>query len=354
MTKFLKKSFFLLACILFIQTQIIKAQQVSNLTISDAYEQYRDSLKNTPYEWSLPILGGKLRESGFDIPYPNGISVLFAYSKQDIVIGDAFVGFDTDNLIGIDGIARFRQIQAKVTGYSARYDFWLLPFLNFYGLAGVINSKTNIQLGLPIELEFNTDNNGTVVGWGTVVAGAIGPLIVQGDFTMAWTFMKNLNEPSRSIIAGLRTGYLLRFRNKPSRNIAFLVGVQYLGLNPNGSGVVDLEKLVGITPDDKSRALEQLDQWYAGLTDTEQKVLAPIYDGASSWLSSSDPVKLDYRFKKTLPYPVSLNVSVNLEWNKRYNFLANYTFLGSRNQLVIGLTYRFGWKGKNLLRGVTL
>jgi hypothetical protein len=354
MTKYLKKSFLLLACILFIQTQIVKAQQVSNLSLSDTYEKYRDSIKNTPYNWRLPILGGKLRELGFDIPYPNGINVIFAHSKQDIIISDAFVGFGTDNLIGIDGIARFRQIEAEVTGYTLRYDFWLLPFLNFYGLVGGINSKTNIQLGLPFELGFNTDNSGTVAGWGAVVAGAIGPLIVQGDFTMAWTFMANLNEPTRSVVAGLRTGYLFRFRNKPTRNVAVLVGGQYLGLNPNGSGAVDLEKLVGITPDDKSRALEQLDQWYDGLTDTEQQVLAPIHDGASRWLSSNDPVNLNYRFKKTMPYPVSLNVGVNLQWNKRCNFLANYSFLGSRNQLIFGLGYRFGWKGKNLLKGVTL
>ena len=354
MTKFLKKSFLLLACILFIQTQIVQAQQVSNLTISDAYQKYRDSLKETPYEWHLPILGNKVRKAGFDIPYPNGINVLYAYSRQDIVISDAFVGFDTDNFIGIDGIARFQKIQAEVNGYSLRYDFWLLPFLNFYGILGGINSQTNIQLGLPIELEFNTDNNGTVVGWGTVVAGAIGPLIVQGDFTMAWTFMDNLNEPAQTVVAGLRTGYLFRFRDKPERNIAFLVGGQYLGLNPFGSGVVDLEKLVGITPDGKSRALEQLDQWYAGLTDTEQQVLAPLYDGASRWLSSDDPVTLNYRFKKALPYPVSLNIGINFQWNKRYSLLANYSFLGSRNQLVLGLNYRFGFKGKNLLQGTTL
>ena len=354
MTKFLKNSFLLLACILFIQTQIVQAQQVSNLTISDAYQKYRDSLKETPYEWHLPILGNKVRKAGFDIPYPNGINVLYAYSRQDIVISDAFVGFDTDNFIGIDGIARFQKIQAEVNGYSLRYDFWLLPFLNFYGILGGINSQTNIQLGLPIELEFNTDNNGTVVGWGTVVAGAIGPLIVQGDFTMAWTFMDNLNEPARTLVAGLRTGYLFRFRDKPERNIAFLVGGQYLGLNPFGSGVVDLEKLVGITPDGKSRALEQLDQWYAGLTDTEQQVLAPLYDGASRWLSSDDPVTLNYRFKKALPYPVSLNIGINFQWNKRYSLLANYSFLGSRNQLVLGLNYRFGFKGKNLLQGTTL
>ena len=65
MTKFLKKSLLLLACILFIQTQIVQAQQVSNLTISDAYEKYRDSLKKTPYEWRLPILGSRSSGSGF-------------------------------------------------------------------------------------------------------------------------------------------------------------------------------------------------------------------------------------------------------------------------------------------------
>jgi hypothetical protein len=79
----------------------------------------------------LPILGGKLREAGFDIPYPNGINVLYAHSRQDIVISDAFVGFDTDNLIGIDGIARFQQIQAEVNGYTLRYDFCFFPSLIF-------------------------------------------------------------------------------------------------------------------------------------------------------------------------------------------------------------------------------
>jgi len=29
-------------------------------------------------------------------------------------------------------------------------------------------------------------------------------------------------------------------------------------------------------------------------------------------------------------------------------------FLGSREQFIVGFTYRFGWKGKNYLHGVTL
>ncbi len=52
--------------------------QVSNLSISERREAYTDSLKRTPYEWHLPILGKKIREMGFDIPYPNGISFNYA------------------------------------------------------------------------------------------------------------------------------------------------------------------------------------------------------------------------------------------------------------------------------------
>ena len=328
--------------------------QISNVTISDEYEKYTDSLKKTPYPWRFPILGAKVREMGFDLPYPTGIGFNYALSKQNIRISDAYVGFDTDKLIGIDEIARFRSIEADVSAYSLRYDFWLLPFVNLYAIGGTINSKTNIKLGLPFELEFNTNNNGTVLGWGTVVAGGVGPLVLSADFTMAWTFMKNLDQPSKTIVAGGRGGYMFRFPKRPDRNFVVLVGAQYLGLHKEGSGKVDLEKLAGITPEGKQKALGQLNDWYDDLSDSEQEVLAPIYDGASRWLSSSDPVNLKYRFKKELYYPVSMNVGFNFQLNKRYTLTSVYSFLGSRSQLVVGLGYRFGWKGKNLLSGMTL
>ncbi len=328
--------------------------QISNITISDKFEQYRDSLKKTPYPWKLPILGAKLRKMGVDIPYPQGIGFNFANSRQNLQLSDAFIGFDTDNLIGIDGIARFSKIEAEVTGYTVRYDFWLLPFLNLFGIGGTVNSKTNIQLGHPFELEFNTNNNGTVLGWGTVIAGAVGPLVVSGDFTMAWTFMEKLDKPNQSIVASLRSGYVFRFPKHPDRNLAVLIGTQYLGVTASGSGTVDLEKLVGISPEDKQNANTQLNEWYNDLTNKEQEVLAPIYNGASKWLSSEDPLALNYRFNKKLYYPVSLNVGVNFQLSHRYTLTSTYSFLGSRNQLVIGLGYRFGWKGKNLLSGFSL
>ena len=332
----------------------ITVGQISNVSIDPVFESYRDSLKNTPYQWRFPILGSKLRKMGFDLPFPNGIGINYAFSRQDILVEKLSVGFDENSLVNVDGFARFRSIQADVNGVTARYDFWLLPFLNFYAVGGVINSTTNVSLALPFELNFSVNNRGPVVGWGTVIAGGVGPLVLSANFTMAWTFLGKVSTPARSTVFNFQGGYMFRFKKKPERNIVMLFGIQYLGVNPSSSGSVDLEGLVGITPEKKASASEQLDDWYDDLSSTEQGVIGPIYNGISSWLNNEDPIELHYAFEKSLYYPLSLMVGFNFQINHRYNVTGLYTFLGSRDQIVVGLGYRFGFKGNNLLEGVTL
>ena len=346
MTKYIQ-TFIAGLLFLLVSTTMLNAQ-VTNLSISDKREAYTDSLKRTPYEWHLPILGKKIREMGFDIPYPNGLSFNYAFSKQDIILSDAFIGFSKDNLVPIDGLARFSSISSEVNAYTVRYDFWLLPFLNVYGIGGSVNAQTNVKLGLPFEMEFDTKRQtGLAYGWGTVLAGAVGPMIVSTDFAMLWTKMKNLDQANRSLIFNVRTGYLIHFRN-PERNLALLVGAQYLGINKEGSGKLEL-----ISASDKERTLEQLNGWYDDLTDREQEVLDPLYSGLADYLSGSESTDLYYNFNKRFISPWSMNVGVNFQYNKRYTLTGIYSF-GPRSQLVAGLSYRFGFKGKNLLSGVQL
>lgn len=327
--------------------------QVASVSISDERSDERDSIKNAEYPWRLPVMGQKLRDLGFELPFPNGIGINTAFSTQDLLVSNLRVGIGEGDLIPVDGIARFNEIRANVEAYTVRYDFWLLPFLNFYGIAGRTHSLTKVDLGLPFNAVFNAENNGTVVGWGTVVAGGVGPLILSANFTMAWTFIPSLDDPAQSYLIGGRGGWLFRFKN-PGSNLAVLVGADYLRINPASSGTADLEKVIGITPDGKQNALEGLNDWYEDLSDRQQTVIEPVYNGLSSYLGSNDPVELKYQFNKELYYPVSMTVGFNLQLNHRYTLTGIYSFLGSRDQLVIGLGYRFGWRGKNMLSGFTL
>ena len=329
--------------------------QVGNLSIDEIYKNYRDSISNSDYPWHLPILGGKLREMGFDLPYPNGFMVTYGHSSQHIMIYDLSVGLGADNLVNVDRLARFNGVDADVNALIVKYDFYILPFLNVFGLAGRIESTSDINLGLPFEMTFQTKASAsTSVGWGFIVAGGIGPIVLASNFVQNWTFVSSLDEPATSINVDARVGYMARFRKRPDRNIVFLVGANYLGVNENSSGKLDFEKLLGITPDKKQIASEQLDGWYGDLTDPGKEIFGGLYDGLSGWLNNDEPVNLHYDFDKRLYYPMSMTLGANFQLNPRYQFNAIYTFLGSRQQFTFGISYRFGFKGKNYLRGMTL
>ncbi|ANQ48973.1 hypothetical protein MY04_1599 [Flammeovirga sp. MY04] len=351
--KILQFGLILIALIAFQNTSFGQGS-VSNLAIEDDYQHYTDSLKNTEYPWHFPIMGSKLRKMGFDLPFPNGLMINYAYSKQDLMVSNLNVGLSPTKLMNVDGFARFNNITPHVQAVSARYDFWLLPFLNVYGIGGYIKSETEVSLGLPFKADFTARSEGPSVGWGTVVAGGVGPLVVSLDYTQVYTFTGSTDKATRTNVIGARIGHMFRFRKKPYRNVVALVGVQYLGLNKSSGGKVDIEKLVGITPEGKIRASQNLDTWYGQLNPTEQQILEPVYQGASNYLNSTDPLNLHYTFDKALYYPWSMSLGINYQHNKRYQFTALYSFLGSRNQIVFGLNYRFGFKGKNFLKGVTL
>jgi len=326
-----------------------------NKSISEEYEVYTDSLKNAPYRWHMPILGAKLRKMGFDLPYPNGIMVNYAYSNQQLTISDLAIGFSPDNMVNVDGVARFSSLEADVNAITFRYDFWLLPFINVYGIAGRINNQTKVNLALPFEAQFKTqENTNTSVGWGVILAGGYGPVIMSANYAQAWTYTSSLDQPARANIIEARVGHMFRFKKHPTRNVVVLIGASYLGLNKFSSGKADLNKMLGITNEDKQRMLGELNGWYDGLTESEQEIFGGIYNGFEGWLSKEESSYLYYEFKKELYYPWSMSIGGNFQINKRYNVTGMYYFLGSRQQAVLGLSYRFGFRGKNMLHGVTL
>ena len=331
-----------------ISSSITIGQNVSNRKTGTKDEAYIDSLKKAPYEWRLPILGAKIRKLGFDMPYPNGIMLSYANANQYVTMKDLSIGTNPNNMVNVSDIVRFESVIPAVNAVNLRYDFWLLPFLNLYGMLGYVESISDIKMSLPISAEFQSNGKGPNLGWGFAAAAGAGPVFLTCDYNMVWTWMPQLEGAALAQMADIRVGHNFTFKKYPEAGLAILIGANWMKLNPQSVGSVDMSTVTGLTPEKKEGALNDLNDWYDGLSVNNQNRLSDFYDGMEGWLSGSGTT-LHYTFDKNLYYPWSATIGANYSINKRFGLMAMYTFLGSREQLVLSFSYRFGFKGKNML-----
>jgi len=319
-------------------------------------KEYIDSLKNTPYPWKLPIMGGQIRKKGFDLPNPNGLMANYIFGVQDITMENLAIGTQDDpsTFTDVSNIVGFDHITARVQVINFKYDFYLLPFLNFYALGGYVISNTDVALALPFVADFTAHGEGPMFGWGTVFSGGVGPFIFSTDYNMAWTYLPQLDGPSLAQVFDFRLGHMFKFKNRPQMNLVALIGTSYQKLAKSSVGSWNVSEMVGFSQEEKEDALNNLNDWYDDLPQHSQDQLEGIYDGFSGWLENGEDTYLRYSFDKRLYYPWSMTLGLNYQLNHRYQFSFMYTVLGSRSQYLFGLNYRFGFRGKNYLAGLTL
>ena len=106
--------------------------------------------------------------SKIDIPNKFGIGLTAYNQTQPYEITSLQVtlpGLDPTQLANLE-------VDNDTTSYHLRLDYWILPFLNVFGLVGEIDGRTTvnlqaIELGLPINLNnIVVDYDGTVYGAG--------------------------------------------------------------------------------------------------------------------------------------------------------------------------------------------
>lgn len=336
-----------------ILTSSLLAQNVITTKTGSEYTKYIDSLKKEPYKWRFPILGDTIRKKGFDIPYPNGLTLQYAYTNMDITLNNLSVGFQDDpsGWIDVDSIATFNYIKPSTNAALIRYDVWILPFINIYGMVGYEETKTAIELGTPFVADFESDGKGAVLGWGVNLSAGVNSWFITGDYNQIWTFVPQLFDPAFSQQADIRLGHTFTFKkNRPWSNISVMAGGSWLKISSESQGSANLSELFGVG-DNKPEYLEKLNTWYNGLPPHLQDKFEPIYDKLEGWLSDDSDSLIYYGFNKKVPKPWSMTIGANYQINHRWDINTIYTFLGSRNQFTIGLNYRFGLKGKNMFAG---
>jgi hypothetical protein len=172
-----------------------------------------------PRRWSsfLPIFGEALREQGFDLPLPFGLSANYVRIERDI---------DVDDIqIGINGgpqrsVSSFLQVDSDsaVDVLIARVDVWLLPFLNVYAYGGWQRNDSSVDVfvtiptpgpGGPLEFRVQDDGEieGPVYGTGIALAGGYEQFFVTGTIDFAFAEFDEFDSRFEGRIYGLRTGW---------------------------------------------------------------------------------------------------------------------------------------------------
>ncbi len=368
---------FLSIAITFLALNLALAQTYSNKVVGKKNQEIADSLKVTEYPYILPIWGEKVTQKGYTLPYSAGLSLNYFGQKSDLIIDNLNVGFNNGPMYNIDEIVRFDKAVATANSLSLRPDIWVFPFLNVYGIFGKAKTSTEIDAGLWLPDTSNTwreitsfstiaDFDATTMGFGfTPTIGVAGGFLAL-DMNVAWTDISALEKPAFTFVFGPRFGKTFKFK-KENSNIAFWVGGFRVKLASETAGSLNLTDLFPVdelqTKVDNGflkveDAQTQVDTWWEGLTPQEQKnpVNAAKYEtanrtitAASNLLVSVDgalndenDASVQYSLTKTPKDMWNMVVGSQYQMNRHLMLRVEYGFLATRNQLTLGLQYRFG------------
>jgi hypothetical protein len=370
MKKILAFSVFILLC----QTQ---GQTFSNKVVGQKNEVLKDSIKTKPYPYALPIWGKKVAAMGYDLPYSAGLGVNYFWQESDILISDLLVGFNNGPMYDISEIVRINSAVSSASSINFRPDIWVFPFLNVYAIIAKANTSTAIDAGVYLPDTTNTWNEiaafssvaefqATGIGFGMTPTIGVGGGFLALDMNMSWTDVSALNKPVFTFVFGPRFGKSFKLK-KPERSIAFWAGGFRLHLSSATEGSIllsevlptdDLQTKVDNGLDKVESTQIAVDEWWNDLTPQDQKnpvnvakyetaervlqTTGNMLNGMDAALNDEESASVQYSLTKTPKDMWNFVIGTQFQINKHFMLRAEYGFLGSRQQLITGLQYRFG------------
>lgn len=357
-------------------TSAIHAQYTSDKLVGQKNASRIDSMKLIHYPYALPIWGEKAVQKGFNLPYSAGFSAQYLWQQSDINISNLQIGFNNGPMYSLDNIVRFDHAQTTTNGINVRPDFWLFPFLNIYGIFAKSKTSTAIKAGVWIPdssswqkvLDINTKANfdATTYGFGLTPTIGVGGFFLAIDMNFSWTDIQELDKPAYVFVFGPRFGKNFSFK-KPNRSLAVWVGGFRVKLDNGTNGSLNASDL--FPTEEWGRKIDtgymkvassqqKVDAWWDNLTSVEQKnpvniakhetanaVLqktANILDAASQVTNNASQSTIQYSLDKKPKDMWNFIIGTQFQINKSWMIRAEYGFLGTRQQFIGGLQYRFG------------
>ena len=371
------KNFLCTVLLLLVSLLQVNGQVFSDKVVGKKNQEKIDSLKSNKYPYILPIWGAKVAARGFNLPLPMGLNVNYLWQESDLIIDNLYVGFNNGPQYNLDEIVRFDEAVSTANSVNIRPDFWVLPFLNVYGLFMKAKTSTAITAGVWVPVDesnwqkvaaFSTKANfdATSMGIGMTPTMGVAGGWVALDMNCVWTDVSALDKPVFSYVMAPRFGKNFNLK-KRDRTISVWVGAFRLKISSSTSGSMYLDELI---PDNELQAkVDQgiqkvgeaevkVDEWWSGLSSSEQNnpinqakyetannaldKTANVLNSIDVALNDEERASVQYSLEKRPKDMWNMVVGSQFQLNKHIMIRGEYGFLGTRTQFVGGLQYRFG------------
>jgi len=232
----------------------------------------------------------KERVDGIKLPPKFGISVAIYDQAQDYEFNSLSIGIPGVDLSQIENVAVTNDTE---TAYLMA-DYWVLPFLNVFGLFGTVSGTTrvglgNIDIGLPIRLgDLRIHYSGTVYGGGATLAG--GGEHVFSSLTYEYT-NTDLDVTDSSVKAWVVTAKL---GSRVADAGAVWMGVMYQSVDEHHTGTYTLPYLGSFPFDAKFDAEQPYNFLLGGMVAITEHWTVTLEGGIGGRTSAL--VQLGYRF----------------------------------------------------------
>jgi hypothetical protein len=196
----------------------------------------------------LPFMAEEAIQRGHELPLPyGGALVLTVLDDRRIDVSDVRIGLRNSP----QSVSQFVDLgsTSEVFNANAKFDAWLLPFMNVYALVGYVHNTSTTQAHIAVPLpgpipgtrEYDkvveTELEGMIGGIGMTLAGGYQNFYLVLDMNYVQTDL-GFDDEFQALIASVRTGWNGRLGELP---LQIWAGVGNWDTAATAKGHVDLE-----------------------------------------------------------------------------------------------------------------
>jgi hypothetical protein len=272
------------------------------------------------WKYRLPFLAQDVIDLGFDLPNPYGVAIIPAAIRQDLILDKLIIGIGGPPDREIDFVD-FGTPIVENTALQAKFDAWVLPFLNVFTTVGVFDGDATIPLKFegsdlfPSVCEITPNApicqrtfsaiakagyEGTNVALGMNVAMGWDRFFIALPMTYAWTDVDIIDTTVTALNITPRIGMTGDMGERGT--VAVFMGATYLRAEVDIEGRIDLDTPGG---------------------------------------PNGDVTPLEFRISQRNKDRWNYLLGFNWDWNKNWSVMAEAGFGGSRENFIAGATYRW-------------